>query len=102
MKHLLPPNIIQPRIEIPHARRQVLQLALVAALDRARLANRNVQRQPDPAVGRRHRQPVGPPTVGRRREAQLVVAWVRRREGELARGAAPLGDDAVVVVEDFL
>ena len=31
-----------------------------------------------------------------------MVARLGRREGELARGAAALGDDAVVVVEDFL
>jgi hypothetical protein len=42
LENLLPPDIIQPRVQIPHARRQVLNLLLVAALERTGLANGKV------------------------------------------------------------
>lgn len=102
LENLLPPNIIQPRIQVPHARGQVLHLGLVAALEGAGLANGDIQGQADAAVGLGGGQPAGAAAVGRGREAELVVAGVGGGEGELARGAAALGDDAVVVVEDFL
>lgn len=41
-------------------------------------------------------------TVGGGHEADLVLAGLVGREGEAAGGGALLGDDAVVVVKDFL
>ena len=62
LKNLFPPDIIQPHVEVLDARSQILQLVLVQALDRAGLANGNVQREADAAVGRAERHPVVAPT----------------------------------------
>lgn len=48
------------------------------------------------------RQPGAAAAAARRREADAVLARLRRREGEAARGVPALRDHLVVVVEDFL
>ena len=105
MKHLLPPDILQPTIQIPNLLRNLAQLPLVRALDRARLPNRQVERQLHLPAG-------GPlslaqPTPRRGaaaggQEADAVLARVGGAEGEFARVGAFGVDDAVVVVEDFV
>ena len=102
LKNLLPPDVVQAGVKVLDAPGQILQLALVGALDGARLADGDVERQPNAAVGVTRRQPSAPAAVGRGREADLVVSGLSRREGELAARAAALRDDAVVVVKDFL
>lgn len=102
MKHLLPPDILQPAAQILDALDDVVNLALVGALDGAGLADGQVEGQLDAAGGVHGGEPVGAARGGRGHEADLVVARVGGREGEAARGGALLGDDAVVVVEDFL
>lgn len=92
---------MQSSIQVLDAGRDVLQLVLVAALDLARLADDEIELHLDAAVGALRREPRGPAGGGRGREADLVVAGLVGREGEAARGGAALGDDAVVVVEDF-
>lgn len=54
LEHLLSPDIPQPSIQILDPRRNVLHLALVLALEGARLADGKVEVQPDPAVGGPH------------------------------------------------
>lgn len=93
---------MQARVEVLDALRDVLQLALVGALDLAGLADGHVQGQLDAAVGVRGVEPVLAAAVAARREAEPVLARLVRREGEAAGRHAALGDDAVVVVEDFL
>lgn len=100
MKHLLPPNILQPPIQILDLLHDILDLALIRALQRAGLANGQVQGQLDPVARRQRGEPA--PAGRRGREAQLVVARVGGREGEAPGRGALLGDHAVVVVEDFL
>lgn len=99
---LLPPDVPQTEVEVLDARGEVLELGLVGALDLVGLADDEIQRQLDAAVGRRRGQPARAARVGVGREAQLVVARLGGGEGEAAGRRAPLGDDAVVVVEDFL
>src|SRR5438105_4810 len=100
LKDLLPPDIVETRIQVLDARRQVLELVLVRALDGARLADGHVERQADAAVGVGEGQPVGAAAVGRGRKADLVVACGGGGKRKFARGGAALGDDAVFVVED--
>lgn len=52
LEHLLPADIPQPSIQVLDPRCNVLHLALVLALERARLANGKVEVKPDPAVDR--------------------------------------------------
>lgn len=60
LENLLPPNILQPVVQILGPRRQILQLALVGTFNRARLADGHVQRQLDPAIRVVNRQPARP------------------------------------------
>ena len=102
LENLLPPNILQPAIQVPHLLHNILDLALIRTLDLARLADREVQLELD-ATSRlfiRHPDVVGRGARGR--EAEPVLARVCGREGEAALGGAALRDDAVVVVEDLL
>lgn len=101
LKHLLPLNILQPTIQVLHALHQIRHLALILALDLARLPNRHVQRNPHRPV-RGARQPPARRGVRLGRETDLVVARVGGGEGEAAVVRVALVDDAVVVVEDFV
>ncbi len=97
---LLAPNVRQAPVQVLDARDNVLDLALVGALNLARLANGHVERQAHAA----NRVALAQPAVAgrrRRREADLVLAGLLRREGEAALALAALRDDAVVA-EGFL
>ena len=97
--HLLPPNILQPHIQILDPLHDILNLALIRALDLAGVADRQIQRELD-AAGRLAVGEVARAMRGvARGEADAVVAGVGGREGEAALGGALLRDDAVVVVE---
>lgn len=102
LEDLLSSDVVEAGVEVLDTCCDVLDLSLVAALDLVGLADDEVEGQLDAAVGFRGREPAGAARVGRRREAQLVVSGVGGGEGEAARGSAALGDDTVVVVEDFL
>lgn len=102
LENLLASDVLQSGIQVLDLGDQIRHLVLVAALDLARLANRQVEFELD--VTGRHA--VAQPTLRRGciggREANLVLAAVCRAEGEAAvdRGAL-LRYDAVVVVECF-
>lgn len=102
LEDLLAADVLQAGVEVADAADEVLHLGLVGALDLARLADGQVQLQPDAAVGAQHAQPVLAPAAARRREADPVLARVRRAEREPPRRAAPLRYHAVVVVEELL
>lgn len=102
LEDLLAPDVLQARVEVLDALGDVLQLALVGALDLAGLADGEVERQLDAAVGGRGVEPVRPVAVAAGREAEPVVARLVRREREAPRRRAALGDYPVVVVEDLL
>ena len=42
LENLLPPYILQPRVQIPHLLHNLADLALIRALDGARLPNRHI------------------------------------------------------------
>ena len=102
LEDLLAADILQAGVEVADALDDVLHLALVGALDLASLADGEVEAQLDAAVGAQDAQPVLAAAVAGGGEAEAVLAGVGGAEGEAARGAAALGDDAVVVVEEFL
>ena len=102
LEDLLPPNILQPAIQVPHLLHNILDLALIRTLDLARLADREVQLELDAACRLSVRQPAAVGRGARGCEAEPVLARVCGREGEAALGGAALRDDAVVVVEDLL
>lgn len=85
LENLLPPDVLETRVEVLDALRQVLHLALVGASDLGRLADGQVELQLDAAVGVVLRQPALPARVGRRGEADLVLAGLGRGEGEAPR-----------------
>jgi len=93
---------LQPRVEVLDPLGDVLQLALVRALDLARLADRQVQGQLDAAVLVRCVQPRLSPAVAARRETDPVVAGLVSREREAAGRGTALRYDSVIVVKDFL
>jgi len=101
LKHLLPPNILQPRIQILDLLHNALNLALITTLNLAALSNGQIQSQFDIS---QHLAAHGPPAGGRVRglETDLVVSGVVGNEGEFTGGGTALGDDAVVVVKDFV
>ena len=102
LKYLLPPNILQPPIQVSDLVYDVLHLTSVLALDLARLANDHVQREFDAALARHTAaQPTSSWSTGRR-EADLVVTRVLRREREPTTSRSALRDDAVVVVKGLL
>lgn len=92
---------MQPAIQIPDLLHDVVNLALVRALDLARLSNRQVQREldgaMDPIVAQAPRSSARRHVL--RRHAEPVLARVGGGEGEAAGIRAPLRDDPVVVVE---
>lgn len=102
LEDLLPPDVVQARVEVFDPLGQVVHLALVAALDLARLANGEVEVEPDAAIGIVRRQPALAAAAAGRGEADLVVARLGGVEGEAAVRIAPLRDHSVVIVEEFL
>lgn len=101
LEHLLPSNILQPRIQILHLLHNTLDLALIRTLNLTTFANGQVQRQLD--VSKRLAADRPPAESGvRGLETDLVVPGVVGDEGEFAGGGPALGDDAVVIVEDFV
>ena len=84
LEHLLPPDILQPAIQIPNFLYHLINLSLIRAFNLARFSNRNIQCK----LNATPRLAVAQPTAARRhilgREAELMLARVRRREGETA------------------
>jgi hypothetical protein len=74
---------------------------MVIRLDLRGRTDRQIERQLD-AAERLAAEPAGVARRVRGGEADPVVAGVGGGEGDLAAGLAAAGDDAVVVVEDFL
>lgn len=102
LKDLLPPHVLQPRIQILHLLHHFTHLVLVRALNLARLANNHIKLESDATdLVAAEKESGGGGDVGRC-EAQAVVAGVSGGESEFAAAGAPLVDDAVVVVEDFV
>lgn len=101
MEYLLPPDILQPAVQILDLLRNLTQFPLVRTLNRARLPNRQIQRQFHLSVPLPLAQPASRRGASRR-EADAVLAGVGGAEGEFARVGAFGVDDAVVVVEDFV
>lgn len=101
LKDLFPSYIRQATIQILDPGHDVLYLALVRTLQGARLTDGHVQRELDAAHGGAATEPART-DGGRRREADLVLARVGRREGESTLGRSLLRDYAVVAAEDFL
>jgi hypothetical protein len=84
LEDLLAPDILQARVQVLDALRDVLKLALITALDLARLADGKIQSQLDAAVRGGCAQPVLAPAVAARCEADAVIAGLVCREGEAA------------------
>jgi len=102
LKNLLPSNILQSRIKVLDLLHDILNLALIRTLNRARLPDREVEIQPDAAGRVAAVQPAARGGGRRRGEADLVVAGVGGAEGEAAGAGAALRNDAVVVVEGLV
>jgi len=102
LKHLLPPDILQPSIEVLDLLHQILHFTLIRALDGARLADRQVEVELDLPAGNTVAQPATSGPGVRRREADAVVAAVGGGECEAAFCGAALVDDAVVVVKGLV
>lgn len=102
LKHLLPPHILESRIQIPNLLHHILHLSLITAFNLGRVADGHVELEFDSAdLGAGEEEAGGGGHVCGR-EAEAVVAGVGGGEGELAGGGGALGDDAVVVVEGFV
>lgn len=50
LEHLLSPNVLQAAVQVPHLLHDIINLALVRALNLARLANCHIQVEPHRAV----------------------------------------------------
>jgi hypothetical protein len=102
LEDLLALDILQARVQVAHLFDHILNLILVRTLDFRSVADGHVELELDAADGRTGEQEAtGRGYVGGR-EAQAVVASVGGGEDEFAAGLGTLGDDAVVVVEDFV
>ncbi len=99
--NLLPSNILQSPIQIPHLLRNLTHLPFIRALNCARLSNCQIHREFHLSLTLATAQP-SPSSVSRWREADTVVAGVGGAEGELAGVRALSIDNPVVVVEDFI
>lgn len=91
---------MQTTIQIAHTLHNILHLILILSLDLARLANGNVERDPDGALAVGH--PARSRDVGFGHEADTVLAGVCGGEGEAAGVVFALIDDAVVIVEGLV
>lgn len=98
---MLAADILEAGVEVADALGDVHELGLIGRLDLGG-ADGEVEGQLDAAVGLCGRKPAWAPAAAARREADLVLARLGRREGEFARRGSPLRDYPVVVVEDFL
>jgi hypothetical protein len=102
LEHLLPPDVLQPPIQVLDPLDDILNLALVCTLDLGRLSNCQIERESYATEGCETREPAVVDGYRGGREADLVVARVGGAECEAAGRGALLVDDAMVVVEDFL
>lgn len=102
LEHLFSPDVVKTCVEILDAASNVFELVLVGTLELAGLADGEVEVQADAAVGVVDAEPSVAAGGGAGGEAELVLARVGGGEGEAAGFGTALGDDAVVVVEDFL
>ena len=102
LEHLLPLDIVQPRIEVLDTVANRLELILVRALNLVGLADDEVEGQADAAVGAAGGEPAAAAGGGGWGEAQLVVARFGGGEVEFAGGRALLGENSVIVVENLL
>ena len=102
LEHLLAADVQQAAVEVLDLLHDALDLALVGTLDVAALADDEVEAEFDAADGLAGAEPAVRGGAGRGRKADAVVAGVGGAEGEAAFGGAFGGDDAVVVVEDFV
>lgn len=91
---------MQTAIQITHTLDDILHLILILSLDLARLANGNVQVDPDGGLAAGH--PARGRDVGFGQEADTVLAGVCGREGEAAGVVFALVNDAVVIVEGLV
>lgn len=98
LEYLLPPHVLQPAVQIPDLLRQIINLALVRALNLARLANRQVQRELHAGMNTAA-EPRTALLHILRNDAESVFSAVGSAEGEFARVGAALGDYAVIVIE---
>jgi len=101
LKYLLPSDILQPPIQIPHLLSNLAHLPLIRTLNRACLSDGQIHRQFDLPLPLPTAQPAAGGVAGGR-EADAVVAGVCGAEGEFSGMGASGIHDAVVVVEDFV
>ena len=108
LKHLLPPDILQPPIQLPDLADHIIDLPFILTLDLTRLPNGHVDLQLDPS--QHIPLPAAEPAVDvdrggpAGRETQSMQTGVGGAEGELGGdggGVGRLGNDSVVVVEGF-
>lgn len=102
LEDLLPADVLQARVQVLDPRLDVHQLVLVGTLDNARLADCHVEAKLDAAVRVGGAVPTRLAAVGRREEADHVVAGLVGGESEAATGAALLRNYTVIVVKEFL
>lgn len=102
LEDLLPPHVLQPRVQISHFLHHFSNLILVTAFDLRGLADCEIKLELDPADLRAGEEEAGGCGDVGRGEADAVLAGVGGGEGEFAEPGAALGDDAVVAVEDFV
>jgi hypothetical protein len=102
LENLLLSDIGKSGVQILDFGNDIAEFVLVVALDARGLANGHVDFEFDVAgCGATGEPALGGGNVGRG-EADAVVAGVCGGEGKAAFVVAALGDDAVVVVEDFV
>jgi hypothetical protein len=102
LKDLLPPNILQPPIQILNLLNDIMDLSLIRRVQRAGLADGQVQLELDAAHVREGVEPAASARRRRRREADLVLAGPVSCEGEFPGCSPLLRYYAVVFVENFL
>lgn len=102
LEHLLPSDVLQSTIQVFDLGYNILNLALVRALDVARRADGHINRELDAAHLEPALQPPGVSSEVGRCKAELVFSRVRGAERKAAFAIASLRHDAVVVVKDFI
>lgn len=102
LKDLLPPNILQPRVQISYFLHDLADLIFVRAFDLRCFANGHVEFEFDAADLRAAEEEARSCWDVGWCETEAVLAGIGGGEGEFAGGLAALGDDAVVVVENFV